>query len=81
MKVEVKMYTVECDLCKNQHIDDHNGFVGWTEYERARESAMDSDWLEDWRQGCEQKHYCPECYSLNDEAEVVCKRTGMFLFN
>lgn len=81
MKREMKMYTVECDLCKSQFIDKHNGFVGWTDYEGARETAMDSGWLENWQQGEEQKHYCPDCYMINDEDEVIDKKTGDFLFN
>ena len=81
MKKEIKMYTVKCDLCNTHFTDEHTGFVGWTDYEGARENAMDSEWIENWQQGEEQKHYCPDCYTVNNEDEVVDKKTSAFLFN
>lgn len=79
MKIEMKMYTVECDLCKSKFVDEYRGVVGWTDYETARENALESDWLENHQQ--DEKHYCPDCYVINDEDEVINEKTGAFLFN
>tara|TARA_R110002126_G_scaffold277398_1_gene423248 strand:+ start:149 stop:397 length:249 start_codon:yes stop_codon:yes gene_type:complete len=79
MEKEITMYTIECDLCKTQFVDEHEGFVAWADYDGARDNALDSEWTENVEQGKKDKHYCPECYSINDNDEVVNKKTGEFL--
>ena len=65
---QVTMYYVECDNC---HVSCFEG----TEYSctvdevSAKEVASDSDWIIH-----EGKDYCQECYSYNDEDELIFKK-------
>jgi len=63
MIATIEMYQLQCDNCNEAFIDEHNGFVAWTDKDSAREMALDSEgWIE-----IEQKsdtHYCPECFRI-----------------
>ena len=56
---EVKMYSVVCDRCGNQFVDEFNGIVAWLDEGTAKEQAMESEWAE-----IGDKHYCPTAMSL-----------------
>ena len=62
---EVTMYTVICDNCGKDCNKDQE-YSCWSDKTFAQDCAMESDWL---KEGDE--HYCTECYSYNDEDELV----------
>jgi hypothetical protein len=68
MKIEVKAFNVECDNCGKEYYDDHNGWSMWSEFEHARDSAIDSDWIES---ECGEKHYCKDCFVEFDEEDNI----------
>lgn len=69
---EVKMYSVVCDRCGKTFIDEFNGIAAWLDEGTAKEQAMESEWAE-----IDDKHYCPDCYELDDELdEYVPKKKG-----
>ncbi|WP_347219309.1 hypothetical protein [Chryseobacterium sp.] len=76
--IEIEMYSVECDNCKNVYSDE---FSAWGDSGIAEENATDSDWFrgEDNTE-YEGKHYCDACYSIGDNDEIVIceERRGIF---
>jgi hypothetical protein len=62
---KVEMYTVICDNCKiDAAFEDE--YSCWSEINFAVENAKDCDWIEE-----DDKHYCPKCYSYDDEDNLV----------
>lgn len=64
MKKEVKSMIIVCDGC-GKHYEDGNGMVcylGDTDGSEMENEALSSDWI-----SFGDKHYCPECYELDDE--------------
>ena len=72
---EVKMFAVFCDNCGKQCTDDDAGFCAWTDTVGAEESASESGWLIDESlDGVKYpKHYCPDCYSYDNDDNLVLK--------
>jgi len=68
MKKQVEMFTVQCDNCKKDFEEDYNGCSCWGDFDDAWENASDSNWIygDDF-----DTHYCPECYSYNDEDKLI----------
>ena len=68
MIVEETFYAVECDVCKTQ-AENYDGIAFWADKMTTIESAInDAQWHEE-----DDKHYCPDCHSFNDEDELVIK--------
>jgi hypothetical protein len=67
---EVKMYTVICDCC-GKDVNKDAEYSCWSDEEFAEDIAMESDWLKE-----EDKHYCPDCFSYDDEDNLVIKSTN-----
>jgi len=66
---EVKMYTVVCDNCG---VDVNAGceYSCWGDPSNATDIAADSDW-----HFTEDKHYCTECVSFDDDDNLILKAT------
>ena len=60
----VTMYSVICDRCGKQFIDEFNGVIAWLNEGTAKEQVMESEWVE-----IGDKYYCPDCYEFNDELD------------
>lgn len=57
-----------------ENIPNSDAIIDWEQrrYEIAKEQAMESEWIE-----IGDKHYCPDCYELDDELdEYVPKKKG-----
>jgi hypothetical protein len=63
----ITMYEAECDNCGEQYVT-YDGICAYHEAEQMKERLMEAEWHTDG-----DKHYCPECWSLNDNDEVVIK--------
>ena len=64
MKQEVKSMIIVCDGC-GESFHDGNDFCSYIDDENGElieQSALDSEWLK-----FGDKHYCPDCYELDDE--------------
>ena len=64
MKKEVKSMIIVCDSCGN-HYEDGDGvvcYLGDTDGSEIEQEALSSEWL--YLAG---KHYCPNCYELDDK--------------
>jgi hypothetical protein len=70
---ELIMYTVVCDNCGADANEDAE-YSCWSDRGYAEESATESDWEKDG-----DKHYCPECFSWDDDDNLVidAKRTKL----
>ncbi len=67
--IEIQMYSVECDNCKDVYSDE---FSAWGDSGTAEENATDSDWFrgEDNTEH-EGKHYCDACYKIGENDELI----------
>ena len=66
--VELKMYTVECDHCKEHYESDE--FSGWTDAGTAQDNAIDDGWFRGEDDGkFDGKHYCSACATFDDDDE------------
>jgi len=65
MLQKVEMYTVVCDNCQKD-IGTEDEYSCWNDDSYAETNAMESDWQKE-----EKKHYCPECYSYDDNDNLV----------
>lgn len=63
MVIKVEMYTVECDNCKKTSGQDSE-YSCWNDEQYALEEAEDSGWVKH-----EDKTYCPDCHSIDDDDE------------
>lgn len=64
MIVKENFYNVECDYCHELADVD----VWSVEEQTAKEKALDYDWRE-----LGSKHYCPDCWELDDDENIVTK--------
>ncbi len=62
---EVKMYTVICDNCKKDSNEDTD-YSCWNDKEYAQDVATEADWITE-----DDKHYCPNCYSYDDDDNLI----------
>jgi hypothetical protein len=67
--LKMDYYTIECDNCKKVYIDDHNGYSAWADESDAFENASNDNWIEE-----EGNHYCNECWSYDDEDNLIIKK-------
>lgn len=55
--------------CGEQYVS-HTDFSAWYDPEDAVDSAVNMD---DWHRTKEEKHYCPNCFEVDDNDEVKIK--------
>ena len=70
MKVKVESYNIVCDCC-GESFHDGNDFVCFSDDPDGgliRDEALTANWLE-----IGDKHYCPDCYSIDDDDNIVTK--------
>ena len=61
---QVTMYSVVCDRCGKQFVDEFNGIVAWLDEETTKEQAMESEWAE-----IGNKHYGSGCYECDEKLD------------
>ena len=64
----VECFVISCDDCGEDYTDEHTGFTIYNDKNSANECCQEDDWYEDYG-----KHYCPLCYKINDEDELIIK--------
>ena len=70
MKVKVETYKIVCDCCGDTFRND-NDFTCYSDDPSGdiiRGEAQSANWIE-----VGNKHYCPDCYEINDNDEIVTK--------
>lgn len=65
MYKEIIMYTVICDNCGKDSSDDSE-YSGWNDKEYAWDCADADNWIEK-----DEKHYCPNCYSYDENDNLI----------
>ena len=60
---EVIVYTVICDKCGKANAE-NSGHCGWTDKSYALDEALDYEW-----EMIDNKHYCPDCYEYDEDAD------------
>lgn len=64
--ISEKLFTIECDNCKEIYCDEYSGFAYWLDKTSALESASNNGWIQE-----EENHYCNKCHSYNDDDEIL----------
>lgn len=64
------MFAAKCDNCKCE-VFDNSDYSCYGDKEQVREEIDNADWLIEEEKGKEPKHYCPACFSYDDEDNVV----------
>lgn len=64
----VECIILSCDNCKKNY-QDYNGFTIFVDDNQAREASSNDDWYRE-----EGKDYCPDCYSLDDDDNLILKK-------
>jgi len=67
MLKEIPMYTVICDGCGKDSNEDAE-YSAWGCKTYASDVAMEADFISQ-----EDEHYCPDCYSYDDDDNLVIK--------
>ena len=67
---KMEMFTVICDNCKRS-ADEDSEYSCWGDQDWAEEIAENCDYVKEG-----DGHYCPSCYSLDENGEVVLKSSG-----
>lgn len=68
MSIEKKeMYTVICDNCKTS-ADEDTMYSCWSDEGAAEDVAMEAGYITEG-----DNHYCPECYSYDDNDNLILK--------
>lgn len=75
MKVKVESFKIVCDCCGDTF---HNGndfvcFVDDFDGSMIRIEAESSGWI-----SIDDKHYCPDCFTIDDENRIVTKNGHKF---
>jgi Zn finger protein HypA/HybF involved in hydrogenase expression len=66
---KIECVTLSCDNCGEIYQDEHGtGFSIWVHESGVHDSADSDGW---YLHGEEDKHYCPECHTINDNDELV----------
>lgn len=63
-----KCYCVTCDNCGKTYECVNTGFSLWVDVCSANEGIQEADWYTDG-----DKHYCPDCYTVDDNDNLIIK--------
>ncbi|MCI4650841.1 hypothetical protein [Phaeodactylibacter sp.] len=64
---QITMYTIRCDRCEITAFQDQED-TAWDSKEAAWELAENQGW-----EKINERHYCPGCYEIDEEDELVVK--------
>lgn len=67
MIAKVEMYTIVCDNC-GVDIASMQDYSCWHDSDYAEQNADESDWIKEG-----DKHYCPDCFSYDDDDNIIIK--------
>ena len=69
---EIKVYTAICDGCG---FDVFRGqeHIGLNDIGFVEDTVLDSEWIIDEETDKPAKHYCPNCWTVDDNGEIVVK--------
>jgi hypothetical protein len=62
---EVTMFTVVCDNC-GVDVNEGQQYSCWNDKGFAEDMAMEADWIKE-----DDKHYCLNCFSYDDDDNLV----------
>ena len=69
---KIEMFTIKCDNCGKLFEDEYQCFCAWNCENGAWDNARESD----WKKKDADTHYCPDCYSYDDEDNLILKKVG-----
>jgi hypothetical protein len=64
------MYGATCDNCKKPYDGDDGNYAFWNE-EGFMQETIEED---DWHVTDDGKTYCPDCYTFNDDDDLIIKK-------
>jgi hypothetical protein len=77
MITEIKMFGCDCDNCGEVWEDWHSGYIALIDKDSiANRVAEDDEWYSDGN-----THYCPKCFKIDDEDNLIITPREKFLTN
>jgi hypothetical protein len=70
---EITMYTILCDNCKLDVTNNYD-YTALTDKGQINYIALESGWII----VNDDKHYCPNCFSHNEDGEIIIHSTPQF---
>lgn len=69
---EIKMFGCFCDNCGDQWDDDETGYCAFTDAFSMKDHLVDDT---HWHtlSGTPDRHYCPECFTIDDNDNLIIK--------
>lgn len=83
MAIESKtMFTVQCDCCGLNYMDDNSGFAFWHDSDDAWQYAADEGWIKNAVESehDDYQHFCSDCFTINDD-DIVTTKNGVTFEN
>lgn len=68
MIAKIKCVKLICDNCREHYCDEHTGFSIYVTESDVHEAADSDGW---YVHGDDDKHYCPNCYKIDDDDNVI----------
>lgn len=68
MFTPIQSFILCCDNC-NESYENGNGFGIFADKDAAKDDAVDDGWYDDG-----DKHYCPKCFTIDDDDKLIVKR-------
>ena len=63
----VTMYSCFCDNCGTRWEDHHNGYVAMTDEVSIKDNVQEEEeWYSD-----NDKDYCPDCWTMNEDDKLI----------
>lgn len=67
MVKQVTMFTIICDNC-GRDVNEGQEYSCWNDKGYAEDIAMEADWIKE-----DDKHFCPDCYTYDDDDNLIIK--------
>ena len=64
------MFTIVCDNC-GVDVNEGQEYSCWNDKGYAQDVAMEADWVIE-----DDKHYCPKCFTYDDDDNLVILQSG-----
>lgn len=68
MILEKIFYAIQCDVCKKQTNDVYEHAINWLDKDEVTLKVLIGNWCID-----NENHYCPDCYFLDKENNLIIK--------
>ncbi len=63
-----KAFYIECNVCREEYREKFTDYSTFSDEMYANDSVRNDG---EWHCGDDDNHYCPKCFTINDEDELI----------